>query len=55
MILVVGELFFNPLVDLTEGEVAVLLAANGHLDQVHVAVWGPLAAATFSTNLKYKM
>ena len=53
MILIVGELVLNPLVDLPECEVAILFAAYGHLNEVHVAVRGTFIPSTLCTYLKY--
>ena len=52
MILVVRELVFYPFVDLFEREVFIFSAADGHLDEMHVAVGRTLLTATFCTDLK---
>ena len=52
MILIIRKFIFYPFIDFFQGEVSVLFATQGHLDEMHITVGGSFLSATFCTYLE---
>lgn len=54
VVLVIRKLLFYPLVDLLQGQLSVLFAANCHLDEVHVGERRSFFTATLTADLEFR-